>query len=187
MRPEMEKAAQPGGNANGPAGVRFGPFELDLRAGELHKEGRRIRLQEQPFQILRMLVLSPGELVSREEIRKCLWPDDTVVEFDHSINAAVKRLRDALRDSPERPRYIQTVARRGYRLIADVRPAERPMPAEAVIAIPNLRLEPVPGRARWQRWRWVIARCADGDRAHDRGARVLLSPRRGAAPAVDAA
>src|SRR5215467_2047335 len=155
--PAMETRAHPVPNGEPASILRFGPFELDLRRGELRKEGRRIRLQEQPFQILRMLLESPGEVVSREEIRKRLWPDDTVVEFDHSINAAVRRLRDALRDSPERPRYIQTVARRGYRLIADVRPAERPMPAEAVIAIPNLRLEPVPGRARWQRWRWVIA------------------------------
>ena len=75
-----------------PAGnVRFGPFALDVRGGELCKEGRRIRLQEQPFQILRMLLESPGEVVTREEIRKRLWPDDTVVEFDHSINAAVKQ------------------------------------------------------------------------------------------------
>src|ERR1700737_2302933 len=87
--PEMEERAHSGGSADAMSNVRFGPFELDLRRGELRKEGRRIRLQEQPFQILRMLLESPGEVVSREEIRKRLWPDDTVVEFDHSINAAV--------------------------------------------------------------------------------------------------
>ena len=116
----METRAHGGGNGDPALNVRFGPFELDLRGGELRKEGRRIRLQEQPFQILRMLLDSPGEVVVREEIRKRLWPDDTVVEFDHSINAAVKRLRDALRDSAEKPRYIETVARRGYRFIGNI-------------------------------------------------------------------
>src|SRR5438874_2637184 len=116
----METRAHSGGGANADANVRFGPFELDLRGGELRKEGRRIRLQEQPFQILRMLLESSGKVVSREEIRHHLWPDNTVVEFDHSINAAVKRLRDALRDSAGRPRYIETVARRGYRFIGAV-------------------------------------------------------------------
>src|SRR5262245_45832554 len=83
--------------------VRFGPFELDLRAGELRKYDVRIRLQEQPFQILIMLLEQPGEIILREEIRKRLWPNDTIVEFDHSINAAIKRLRDALSDSAETP------------------------------------------------------------------------------------
>jgi DNA-binding winged helix-turn-helix (wHTH) protein len=95
--------------------VRFGPYELDLRSAELRKKDRKIRLQDQPFQILVALLERPGELVLREEIRKKLWPDDTVVEFDHSINAAVKRLRDVLRESAEKPRYIETLARRGYR------------------------------------------------------------------------
>jgi DNA-binding winged helix-turn-helix (wHTH) protein len=93
--------------------VRFGSFELDLRRRELCKQGRRIRLQEQPFQLLQILLESPGNVVSREQIQKRLWPEDMVVEFDHGINAAVKRLREALRDSAERPRYVETVARRG--------------------------------------------------------------------------
>src|SRR5579872_80691 len=121
--PAMGKRAHSGGGAESNSNVRFGPFDLDLRRGELHKGGRRIRLQEQPFQILRMLLESPGEVVSREDIRKRLWPDETVVEFDHSINAAVRRLRDALRDSAEKPRYIETVARRGYRFIACLEPS----------------------------------------------------------------
>src|SRR3954469_18423685 len=100
----MELRAHYGGNAGPVRNARFGPFELDLRGGELRREGRRIRLQEQPFQILRLLLEAPGEVVSRDAIRKRLWPDDTVVEFDHSINAAVKRLRDALRDSADKPR-----------------------------------------------------------------------------------
>jgi serine/threonine-protein kinase len=126
--------------------MRFGPFELDLRAGELRKEGRRIRLQEQPFQILRILLESPSEVVSREEIRKRLWPDNTVVEFDHSINAAVRRLRDALRDSADKPRYIETVARRGYRFIGEAEAADRPASAvEPAAPIPETDLPNPPG------------------------------------------
>src|ERR1700726_4897182 len=100
--------------------VCFGGFKLDLKAGELVKGGSKILLQEQPFQILRMLVENAGEVVTREEIRRKLWPNDTVVEFDHSINAAIKRLRQALHDSAENPAYIETLHRRGYRWIAPV-------------------------------------------------------------------
>jgi serine/threonine protein kinase len=100
--------------------VRVGPFELDLRAGELRAEDRRIRLQEQPFQILLMMVDRCGGLVTREEIRKKLWPNDTVVEFDHSIHTAINKLRQAFGDSAQLPKYIETVARRGYRLMAEV-------------------------------------------------------------------
>jgi serine/threonine protein kinase/Tol biopolymer transport system component len=104
--------AAPSANA-----VGFGPFRLDLKAGELHKDGHRIRLQEQPFQVLKMLLERPGEIVTREAIRQKLWPNDTIVEFDHSINAAIKKLRSALGDSAEEPRFVETVARRGYRLL----------------------------------------------------------------------
>jgi serine/threonine protein kinase/Tol biopolymer transport system component len=100
--------------------VCFGSFKLDLKAGELHQDGRKIRLQEQPFQVLRMLLERPGEVVTREEIKKKLWPNDTIVEFDHSINAAIKKLRLALGDSAEEPKYVETVARRGYRLMVPV-------------------------------------------------------------------
>ena len=102
------------------ANILFGPFELDLRTAELRKDGIKIRLSDQPFQILRMLLECPGEVVAREEIRKQLWPDDTVVEFDHSINAAVMRLRDALGETADSPRYVETLARRGYRFIGHV-------------------------------------------------------------------
>jgi DNA-binding winged helix-turn-helix (wHTH) protein len=112
---EPRTEAIPGGSPA--ANIRFGPFELDLRAAELRKEGLRIRLQDQPFQILRMLLEHPGRVVLREEIRDKLWPNDTVVEFDHSINAAVKRLRDVLAESADKPRYIETLPRRGYRFI----------------------------------------------------------------------
>src|SRR5438067_2370309 len=96
--------------------VCFGPFNLDLRAGELHRNGRKVRLHEQPFKILEMLLEHPGEVVTRQEIRSKLWPNDTIVEFDHSINAAIKKVRLALEDSAEEPEYVETVARRGYRL-----------------------------------------------------------------------
>src|SRR3954468_3042884 len=97
--------------------IRFGPYELDVRSAELRKGGTRVRLPEQPFQILLMLLASPGNLVTREEIRGRLWPGATVVEFDQSINAAVKRLRIVLRESADQPRYIETLPRRGYRFI----------------------------------------------------------------------
>jgi DNA-binding winged helix-turn-helix (wHTH) protein len=97
--------------------VRFGPYELDRRSAELRKNGIKIRLQEQAFQILVALLEHPGEVMLREEIRQKLWPDDTMVEFDHGINAAIKRLRDALSETAEKPRYVETVARRGYRFI----------------------------------------------------------------------
>jgi eukaryotic-like serine/threonine-protein kinase len=110
-----------------PQRARFGVFELDLKAGELHKGGRVVLLQEQPFQILLMLVEHCGEVATREEIRRKLWPNDTVVEFDHAINTAIKKLRQALVDSAQSPIYVETVGRRGYRLM---------MPVQWVPAIP---------------------------------------------------
>jgi len=108
--------------------IRFAPFELDVRATELRKHGIRIRLHQQPFRILLMLLERPGEVVLREEIRKALWPNNTVVEFDHSINAAIQRLRDALGDSASDPRYVETLARRGYRFLGEVEGEEDPEP-----------------------------------------------------------
>jgi cholera toxin transcriptional activator len=100
--------------------VRFGIFEADLVAGELRKSGVRIRLQEQPFQLLSFLVERQGDVVTRDELRQKLWPTDTFVDFDHSLNTAVNKLRQALGDSALSPRYIETVARRGYRFLARV-------------------------------------------------------------------
>lgn len=100
--------------------IRFGPFELNVRAGELRKHGVKIRLHQQPCRILTMLLNHPGEVVLREEIRQALWPEDTVVEFDRGINAAIQRLRDALNDSAESPKYVETVPRRGYRFLGNV-------------------------------------------------------------------
>ncbi len=95
--------------------IHFGKFEIDLESGELFKEGRPIHLQGQPVQILLMLLEKPGRVVTREELQQRLWPKDTFVDFEHSLNAAIKRLREALNDSAEEPRYIETLPRRGYR------------------------------------------------------------------------
>src|SRR5260370_1660547 len=99
---------------------RFGVFELDLRAGELRKHGLRIRIQEQPFQVLALLLERPGDVVTREELQKKLWPADTFVDFDHVLNKAISKIREALSDSPESPRFVETFARPGYRLLAEV-------------------------------------------------------------------
>ena len=107
-------------NHRPPRNVRFGVFEADLEAGELRKHGLRLKLSEQPFQILAMLVARPGEVVSREVLRERLWPSDTFVDFDHGLNNAVMRLREVLGDSSDHPRFIETLPRRGYRFIAPV-------------------------------------------------------------------
>src|SRR6476469_733557 len=103
-----------------PSPLRFGVFELDVRAGELRKHGLRVRLQEQPFQILSILLERSGEVVTREELQRRLWPADTFVDFDHGLNKAINKIRETLGDSAASPRFIETVARRGYRFIADV-------------------------------------------------------------------
>jgi DNA-binding winged helix-turn-helix (wHTH) protein/Tol biopolymer transport system component len=129
------------------ATIRFGIFEVDRRSGELRRNGVRVKLQEQPFQILLTLLEHPGEVVTREELRSRLWAEDTYVDFDHSLNAAVRRLRDALADSAENPRFVETVARRGYRFLAPVN--------GAVAADPS---QPVPAtRARHSRIFFTIA------------------------------
>lgn len=113
-----------------PAGkvLKFGMFEADLNAGELRKNGARVRLQEQPFQLLAFLLQHPQEVISRAELREKLWPADTFVDFDHSLNTAVNKLREALGDSASNPRFIETIARRGYRFLVAV---EVPGPPEA--------------------------------------------------------
>src|SRR6516225_4416935 len=100
--------------------MRFGVFEVDLINGDLRKNGLRLRIQEQPFQVLAVLVARPGEIIAREELVALLWPTGTFVDFDRGLNAAVARLRQVLQDSAETPRYIETIARRGYRFIAPV-------------------------------------------------------------------
>ncbi len=119
--------------------LRFGVFELDLRAGELRKHGLRVRLQEQPFQVLAMLLEHPGEVVTREEVQKQLWPADTFVDFDHGLNKAINKLREALGDSAQSPRFVETVARRGYRFLAEVQVADA-----APVRSPELATQPHP-------------------------------------------
>jgi len=119
--------------------LRFGVFELDLRAGELRKHGLRVRLQEQPFQVLAMLLEHPGEVVTREELQKKLWPADTFVDFDHGLNKAISKIREALSDSAESPRFVETVARRGYRFLAEVKVADA-----APVRSPELATQPHP-------------------------------------------
>ncbi len=127
--------------------VRFGTFEVDRRAGELRRNGARVRLQEQPFQVLAMLLERPGEVVTREELHGRLWSSDTFVDFDHGLNAAIKRLRDALGDSAENPRFVETLARRGYRFIA---PVDGPKPQPTMPSPDGTRdFEPKGRSLRW--------------------------------------
>src|SRR5215472_7963412 len=100
--------------------LRFGPFEVDSRSGELLRHGTRIDLQDQPFQALVMLLERPGEVVTREDFSKALWPGNTFVDFERGLNKAINKLRAALRDNAEKPRYIETLPQRGYRFVAPV-------------------------------------------------------------------
>src|ERR1700747_3100453 len=100
--------------------LRFATFEVDLRAGELRKQGKRIKVQEQPFHVLTVLLERPGEVVTREELRSQNWPPDTFVDFDNSLNTAINKLREALGDSADNPRFIETLPRRGYRFLGSV-------------------------------------------------------------------
>src|SRR5215211_6211014 len=109
-----------------PAAIRFGSFELDVRSRELRNGDTRIRLQDQPFEILRLMLERPGDVVTREELCQRLWPNGTFVDFEHSLNAAVKRLRAALGDDADNPRFVETLPRRGYRFIADRDDTDRP-------------------------------------------------------------
>ena len=132
--------------------ARFGVFELDLSAGELRKSGVKMRLQGQPFQVLALLLERAGEVVTREELQQKLWPSDTFVDFDHSLNTAINKVREALGDSASSPRYVETLARRGYRFIAPVQ-ADTPkdaLPQEKAMAnsagkspTPNTSFPPV--------------------------------------------
>ena len=120
--------------------LRFEAFELDLTTYELRKEGKRIRLQNQPAKLLAMLAMRKGELVTREEIEKALWKEDEFVEFEHGINTAISRIRDALEGDREQPRMVETLPRLGYRFLANV---EKVYPASSKIVVDVQRLEPV--------------------------------------------
>jgi cholera toxin transcriptional activator len=134
--------------------ARFGLFELDLSAGELRKSGVKLRLQGQPFQVLALLLERAGDVVTREELQQKLWPSDTFVDFDHSLNTAINKVREALGDSASSPRYVETLARRGYRFIA-------PVHAEAPAAVPS-----------------------DGDRANSPAPMPAASPDSNASPVL---
>lgn len=112
---------------------RFNDYEADLRAGELRRKGNRLKLQLQPFQVLVALLERPGEVVTREELRQRLWPEDTFVDFDHGLNTAVAKLRDVLGDSASAPRYIETIAKRGYRFVGEVQTVADQQPSPATM------------------------------------------------------
>src|SRR5271155_4575579 len=116
--------------------VRFGLFELDLRAAQLTRNGTKIRLPQQPLQLLSILIEAPGEIVTREQLRQRLWPSDVFIDFDHGLNKSMQKLRDVLGDSAVSPRYIETIPRVGYRFIAPVRsePSSLPSVADSGIA-----------------------------------------------------
>ena len=135
-----------------PQRIAFDNFEADLRSGELRKAGYRIRLQAQPFQVLALLLANPGEVVTRDEICRQLWPGDTFVDFEHGLAAAVNKVREALGDSADEPRYIETLPKRGYRFIGKILPqppAVMPSPSpDATPATEPAKLEAVPATAR---------------------------------------
>jgi TolB-like protein/Flp pilus assembly protein TadD len=122
--------------------IRFGAFELDGHAGELRKQGLKIRLQEQPLRVLQMLVANPGQLVSREELRTALWPSNSYIDFDQGLNRAINKLREALGDSAENPRFIETLARRGYRFFGDTCSEQRLIRSLLVLPLENLSRDP---------------------------------------------
>ena len=128
--------------SSGPQIIRFGTFELDVRAGELRKQGARIKLQEQPLRILEMLLAHPGQLVTREELRSKLWPSNSFVDFDHGLNKAINKLREALGDSAESPRFIETLSRRGYRFLGDLSADRQGIRSLLVLPLENLSGDP---------------------------------------------
>src|SRR5574339_338332 len=135
--------------------VSFGVFDIDLQTGELRKQGLRVRLQRQPFEVLALLIDRAGDVVTREELQQKLWPANTFVDFDHGLNKAINKIRLALGDSADAPRFVETVARRGYRFLADVRVSPPPiaMPSPAVAApdppVPVVAPAELPVAAAW--------------------------------------
>src|SRR5271163_3583450 len=133
---------------NGTRTIRFGAFEADLHSGEVRKSGNRIKLQDQPFKVLEILLERPGNLVTREELQTRIWPEETYGDFDHAVNVAVGKLRMALGDSADNPSFIETVPRRGYRFVAllecaQIEVAPPPPPVEIVVPVTQ-----VPSRRR---------------------------------------
>src|SRR6185369_15952930 len=157
-------------SSSSPKAFRFGPFEFDPRSGHLRTEHRTQRLADQPLALLIALLERPGEMVSREELRHKLWPDGTFVDFDHGLNSAVSRLREALNDPATAPRFVETIPRRGYRLLVPVEAhgpvvvdevvAAEPLPANGAAshAARAMSREPVTAwRPRWPAAGWIGA------------------------------
>src|SRR3984957_5868118 len=171
-----------------PRTLRFGVFELNMRSGELWKQGRKVRLEGQPVQILLCLLENPGELVSREELHRKLWPADTFVNFEHGLNAAVKRLRQALNDSAGNPRFVETLPRRGYRFLAPVHIVNAAEDGPNLIDIPPAQLAPsavdlpqaktVLRSFSWKRSSWALLLVLVGVTAW------MLRPKNGPSPVI---
>ncbi|HEV2102781.1 MAG TPA: winged helix-turn-helix domain-containing protein [Candidatus Acidoferrum sp.] len=143
--------------------IRFATFEVDLQTRELRKSGLKLKLQGQPFEVLAMLLERPGELVAREQLRERLWPTDTFVDFDHGVNTAINRLREALGDSADNPRFIETLPRRGYRFIAPVESNASPAQVSPAMNSTVLESQPVPAAepagpsGKWKKFAWILA------------------------------
>src|SRR5262249_48339771 len=153
-------ASRLGSASNGREKLTFDDFQADLRTRELFHQGTRVRLPDQSFQVLAMLLEHPGELVSREDIRKQLWPEDTFVDFDHGLNNAVNPLREALEDSAAQPRFVETLPRRGYRFIGTLNspPSLEVVPQPIPVKPPTPR--PQPSR-KWRRLQlWLLGAIA---------------------------
>src|SRR5580704_15705403 len=142
--------------ANGSSRVRFGPFEANLPTGELFSNGKRIRVPAQSFQVLQMLLDHPGDLVTREQLRSLLWPSDTFVDFEHGLNATVNRLRDALHDSADRPRWIETLPKRGYRFIGTIEPPAESAAPPVAPPPPEAIVHDQPLSRQWKSAAWAI-------------------------------
>ncbi len=136
--------------------IRFGVFEVDPQEAELRKHGLRIKLQDQPFQILLMLLERPGQTVSRDEVRQKLWPADTFVDFDHSLNSSIKKLREALGDSSGNPRFIETLHRRGYRFIGSVTGPGSPLSNVLEQQRPSVAVALTPRSGRSAAYKWAV-------------------------------
>ena len=136
--------------ASPPTKIRFDSFELDLTSGELRKGGNRLRLQPQPFRVLLLLIERAGQVVTREEIQRCLWKDSTFVDFEHGINFSINQIRGALSDSAEEPRYVETVPRRGYRFIGTLEQPSPPKPDSTQETTPL----PLEGKSMMARRHW---------------------------------
>jgi DNA-binding winged helix-turn-helix (wHTH) protein len=129
--------------------LRFDAYHVDLRTGELRKHGRKVRLAGRPFQILALLLEQPGQLLTRKELQARLWPADTFVDFEHGVNAAIQTLRRALCDSHKRPRFIETLPRRGYRFIAAVEKVPLSAETMAAVSVGQKRRAPVAAQSEW--------------------------------------